>query len=195
MDMAVRIDGLEDVERAIRAAFPDDVQKQRGILNQSMSAAAKKTMLPVAKQMAFNGDSSGALSESLGIRNQRINKVLAKGRAAGVEMVPVRRNTKAIAKYIDYYYTRRGKTPTTDIVTSGIRHGHLVEFGHKVKGGGFVGPRPFMWPAAQSQMQSWVGEFQRQIRLKIEANVKRAARKKTTRAKRAPKTFTVTINE
>jgi hypothetical protein len=52
-----------------------------------------------------------------------------------------------------------------------------------------------MWPAAQSQMTAWVGEFQRQIRPKIEANVKRAARKKTTRAKRAPKTFTVTINE
>lgn len=191
MQLGFKIDGLKDVERAILAAFPGEPRKQRAILNQTMAAAAKNTMLPVAKSRALQGDGSGALSESLGIRALPANRAFPRGVVASVEMVPVRNNTKAIQKYANYYYARLGKTIPNSVLTSGIRHGHLVEFG-TVK----MAAQPFLWNSAQEKAVAWSRDLGNQVRVVIEKSVRRAAKRTVRKSSpRKLKTFDIVINE
>lgn len=172
MEGTARIVGLEDAMKAMQAAFPKNPEKQRRLLNSAMKSAAKPTVLKRAKNLALSGDGSGALSESLSVRNQSKAKVRAKGSAAGVEVVPVRGNRKAIALYINHYYTKKGKTAPARIVTSGIRHGHLVEFGSLHNSA-----RPFLWPAGQSRSGAYTDKFSALLKKKTEAAVRRKAKK------------------
>jgi len=174
----VRIKGLDDALRAMRAAFPENAEQQRRLLNQAMSAAAKRTMVPMAKQLAMVGDGSGALAESIGMRAVSKSAARRSGVAARVEMVPVRNNRKAMAMYIAHYYTARGKSVPSKMVTSGIRHGHLVEFGHAARSGGFVPARPFLWPAARAQSSVYTQNFAALLEKKTQAAVRREARKR-----------------
>ena len=173
MEGKAKIKGLGSAMKAMAAAFPKDPRQQSRLLNSTMRTAAKGTMLIAAKGFALAGDGSGALSESLGIRNQSRRKVSAKNAAAGVEIVPVRHNPRAIAQYINHYYTSRGKTAPASVVTSGIRHGHLVEFG-TVR----TSARPFLWPAAQSGRAGYINRFSAILRKKTEAAVRRRAKKR-----------------
>lgn len=168
----MKVEGLEDAMKAMLAAFPADPKRQRGILNASMRMASNKTILADAKQRAKKGDSSGALSESLGIRATSKRKLSARQAVAGVEIVPVRSNMKAMAMYIQHYYTNQGRTAPTSMLTSGIRHGHLVEFGSVNNAAD-----PFLFPAAQSQRGAYITRFSADLTKKIEAAVKREARK------------------
>ena len=145
MEGKAQIVGLKEAMKSLQAAFPDNVKVQSQIINGAMGGSARKSFLPVAKQLAMRGDGSGALSESLGVRAQKASR--RKGKAGGMEVVPVRSNRKALAKYINFYYTARGKTPPANILTSGIRHGHLVEFGVPRKG---IAANPFLWPATMA---------------------------------------------
>ena len=174
MEGKARIVGLKDAMAAMAAAFPKDPKKQRGILGGAMRMAASKTILPSAKRRALSSDGSGALSESLGIRTQSSRKTGSKGIAAGIEIVPVRSNRKAIALYINHYYAQRGKAAPANIVTSGIRHGHLVEFGTR-----HHAAKPYLWPAAQSQTKSYIRRFARDLSKKIESAVRLRAKKRT----------------
>jgi len=178
MEGSVQIKGLEAAVEAMQKAFPKNPEQQRRILNQAMTASAKSTMVPMAKQLARVGDGSGALSESIGIRAVSKSKARRSGVVGRVEMVPVRNNRTAMAMYIDHYYTARGRSAPAKMLTSGIRHGHLVEFGHAVKGGGFVAARPFLWPAARAQLSPYTSRFAAFLKKKTEAAVRRAARKR-----------------
>lgn len=171
MDMIVHVDGLKEVMNAIEKAFPKDVKMQRKLLNQSMSGAAKGSIVKIAKQKALQGDGSGALSESIGVRAKSLSRARSRGAAASVTVTPIRSNRKAIAKYISYYRRNSAKQ-----VIDGIRHGHLVEFGHRIKNG-FVSPRPFLWPAAAAGQSAYVSLFAKSVRKKIESAVRRARRK------------------
>lgn len=177
MQMAFEVKGLDNALAAIRAAFPRDPEQQRRILNQSMSAAAKKVIVPMAKQLALVGDGSGALSEAIGVRAVSKRRALAKGMAASVEVTPVRSNRKAMALYIAHYYTARGRTAPAKMVTSGIRHGHLVEFGTK-KG---MRARSFLGVSGEAQRGAYVSAFSASVSKKIEAAVRRRARKASRR--------------
>jgi len=169
-EFGAKLVGLEEALKAMQAAFPGDIKKQQRLLNGAMSGAARKSILPMAKQLAKRGDSSGALSESLNVRAMGRRK--RAGKAAGMEVVPVRSNLKALAKYIQFYYTSRGKAPPSSILTSGIRHGHLVEFG-TAKTSAF----PFLWPAAQAQASNYKQLFALFLKKRIEAAVRKAAKK------------------
>jgi hypothetical protein len=169
----VKIEGLEEAMRAMQAAFPTSETRQRGILNASMRAASNATILADAKQRAKRGDSSGALSEALGIRAASKRTLRSRGAVAGVEIVPVRSNMKAMALYINYYYTQRGRVAPAKMLTSGIRHGHLVEFGSVNNAA-----NPYLWPAARSQNSQYIGRFAADLRKKTEAAVTREAKKK-----------------
>jgi hypothetical protein len=173
LDMSVKIDGLEDAMKAMLAAFPTDERRQRGILNASLRTAATNTILADAKQRAKTGDGSGALSEALGIRATSKKKLKTRRVVAGVEVVPVRSNMKAMALYIQHYYTAKGKTAPAKMFASGVRHGHLVEFGSVNNSA-----RPFLYPAAQSQMSAYTGRFAADLTKKTEAAVRREAKKK-----------------
>ena len=151
VDVSIKIEGLEDAMKAMLAAFPANERRQRGILNASIRSAATNTILNDAKQRAKIGDGSGALSESLGIRATSKRKLKAKRVVAGVEIVPVRSNMKAMAMYIQHYYSAKGKTAPAKMLTSGVRHGHLVEIGSVNNSA-----KPFLWPAAESQKSAYI---------------------------------------
>jgi hypothetical protein len=181
MEAKADIVGLKDSLRALRAAFPEDQKERRRILNRSIGASARKNLLPIAKQMALTGDGSGALSESLGVRAMSRRWNLKHGRAragdkrmreAGMVIVPVRSNRKALAMYIRHYYTNKGKTPPASIIVSGIRHGHLIEFGSVHNSA-----KPFLWPATVG-VPSYTQQFARDIKKYIAQAVKRAAKKR-----------------
>jgi len=165
--------GLQSALKAMRAAFPKDAKKQKQILNGAMRASANKSILPTAKLLAKQGDGSGALSEALGIRNMNARTLRKNGVPAGIQVVPVRANMKAMALYVAHYYTSRGKTPPPGILTSGIRHGHLVEFGsaHNTAS-------PFLWPAASAGKPSYIRGFAGEMKNKTESAVRRARKKR-----------------
>ena len=172
MQVDVKLDGLEDAIKAMAAAFPADPNKQRKLVNGAMINSAKKNILPTAKQRAKVGDGSGALSESLAVRVQPRKKTNTKGVAAGVEIVPLRSNRKAMAMYINHYYTQKGLTAPAKMMVSGIRHGHLVEFGSVNNTA-----TPFLWPAATSGKASYINDFGVELRKSVDKAVDRARKK------------------
>lgn len=174
MDMRATVTGVPDVMAALRAAFPNNVRRQRSLLNQSMRAAAMKTIMPDAQLRAARIDGSGSLSAALGIRYQKQRSALTAGSVAGIYITPIRRDPTAIAKYISYY---KANSATVGSVAKGIYHGHFIEFGHKAKDGSFVAAQPFLWPAAQSKMASYKVHFTQQLGRKVELAVRRRARK------------------
>jgi len=170
MEANARLTGLNEAVLALAMAFPNDQKKKQQLLHGAMGAASRKTILPLAKQLALAGDGSGALSSALKVRV--MNKRKRGNRAGGMELVPVRFNQKAIHDYIHYYYTSKGKAAPMDMVSSGIRHGHLVEFGSVHNAA-----RPFLWPAARAEASAYTQRFASILKKRIEAAVKRAAKK------------------
>jgi HK97 gp10 family phage protein len=172
MQVSAKIDGLEDALKAMAAAFPADPKKQRSLVNSAMRTAAKKEMLPTAKQKAKVGDGSGALSEALAIRVQPKKKTSAKGVGAGVEILPLRSNRKALAMYINHYYTQNGLKPPAGILVSGIRHGHLVEFGSVNNNA-----TPFLWPAATAGKGAYTNMVGDELKKAVDKAVNKARKK------------------
>jgi len=175
MEGKVKLIGLEEAMKALQAAFPDNFKKQSQLINGAMGGSARQSFLPIAKQMAKNGDSSGALSEALGVRAQKARN--RKGKAGGMQVVPVRSNRKAMAMYIQFYYTNKGVNAPANILEHGIRHGHLIEFGHMARGGkGHVAAKPFMWPSTVATPK-YRSLFAGELKKRIESNVRRAAKR------------------
>ena len=168
--MSVKIEGLDGAMDAMQAAFPKSYKIQAQIINGSMGGAARKTIMPLAKQMAKASDSSGALSESIGVRAQKARQ--RRGKAGGMMVVPVRFNKKALATYIAYYYTRLGNNAPAGTVARGITHGHQVEFGNARESA-----RPFLWPAAAAGKTSYIARFAIEMKKRVVSRVKREAKK------------------
>lgn len=176
MEFSGRLHGVEDALKALQAAFPDNPKKQAQVMHSAMGRAARKTILPLAKQWANDGDGSGALAESLKVRVQPMRNRRAKGTYIGMEVTPVRHTPSAVAMYIAHYYNAKGIAPPANIVSSGILHGHLVEFGFTHKSGQFVAARPFLWPAAEAGKSVYIDAFASMFRRSVEAAVKKAAK-------------------
>jgi hypothetical protein len=181
MELTVKVEGLKSALKAMNAAFPRNPRQQQRLLSAAARQAAKTAMLPTAKSLAMRGDSSGALSESLDVRLQSRRKLRRRGIAAGAEIVPVRFNVEAIRKYVQHYYINRGKTPSIDILASGIRHGHLVEWGFTHASGKEVTGHPYLWPAGRTGASLARKIFAGILRKKTEAAVRRAAKKRIRR--------------
>jgi hypothetical protein len=177
IDGSVEVRGLKNAIKAMNSAFPKNPKQKMRLLNSAMGAAAAPTILATAKQLAMQGDGSGALSESLGIRSTGLRKTLKRGKAASVEIVPIRDNKKAMRMYVDYYYTKRGKIPHIGILNSGIRHGHLVEWGFRHVSGVDVPARSFLRAAVQARYKGYKSRFAKNLRKKTEAAVRRARRR------------------
>lgn len=172
MKMSIKVTGLKDVNAAILAAFPNNIEQRRRILNQGMKAAAKGTILASAKRRALRGGESGALSESMGLRASSKSRALRRGVPASVIVGSIRNSPKALAMYINHYYITRGRSFPVSTLASGIRHGHLIEFG-TVK----TGARPFLYPALQSQASAYRNSLAGYLKKKMEAAVRRRARR------------------
>lgn len=177
MDGKAKITGLDDALKVLEQAYPQDPKTQGQVVGAAIGSAARKTILPLAKQRAKQPDSSGALAESLAIRSTPASVLRSKRKAAGRKILPVRNNTVAIAKYIQHYYTNRGKAiPMGGI--SGIRHGHLVEFGFRHKSGKHVAARPFLWNSAQDGRSAYLSIFADEMKTIIKRRVARAKAKR-----------------
>ena len=172
MNLSAKLDGLEDAMKAMMASFPQDAKKQRSMLNAGMRAAASKNILPKAKSLAMQGDGSGSLSEALAVRSIPLKELKKMGSVAGVMLVPVRFNRKAIAMYINYYYTQKGRAAPIAGVAKGIYHGHFVEFGSVNNNA-----KPFLFPAARSGQNSYIQEVGKEIKKVVDRNVNRARKK------------------
>lgn len=166
------IQGLEAALKTLGDAYPSDPRRQRGLIGTGMRVAARKTILPIAKQMAQQGDGSGALSEALTVRQQSNRRLREKNIPVGVEVVPFRFNRKAIALYIQHYYTNQGRTPPAGIVASGIRHGHLVEFGSANNNA-----QPYLAPARDQGLTSFTNTVAQEIGTAVERRVERERRR------------------
>lgn len=177
MELSIKVHGLKDVTESIAAAFPKDLKQQRSILNSAMRASAKKDVVPIVKRLALQGDESGALSESIAVRTMPLGKSLARGFPATVYITPVRGNLKALGMYIAHYYTSRGEKVPPKVATSGIRHGHLIEFGWDQVNGVSQPPRSFLGLGVQLGFSALYRSFRDQMGKKLEAAVRRRARK------------------
>lgn len=175
MEGQAKILGLEDTIKAMKAAFPEAPEQQRRLLNATMRRSATMTFVLDAKQRAMSLGGSGALADSIGIRTMPRGQLVSSRKVAGVYIAPLRHKPSAIRRYIGHYYAT--SAPNT-VVVNGIRYGHLVEFGHVARDGSHVAAKPFMGPAIDSQFNAYRGRFASDLGKKVEAAVKRKARKK-----------------
>ena len=173
-NVRVKVEGLQDVLKAVENIFPKDDTAARAILNQGMGASMRKHMLPMAKQLAASTNKSGALAESLAVRaiqKRHLNDLPATANAC-VRLTPVMANRKAAALYINYYYLSKGKIPPDSIWTSGIRHGHLVEFGSVNNT-----PKPYILPSVRAGRAKFEKDWANFMWKKTKARVKRFVKK------------------
>lgn len=164
-EFSVDID-LTEVNKAL-AIFPAKIQ--RSLVTSALRFAAQ----PLKKQMESNArrtmhPSSGALAESIGIKASR------GGRKGGgiirrIWVGPMRSDPKALLKYLSFY----GKTLTRSSANSGIRHGHLVEFGFTAGNGRQVPAQPFIRPAFDATKAQIGSRFKQKFAQRIPAIIKR----------------------
>ena len=167
----VTITGLEDAMKAMQAAFPKDPRQQKRLVASAMRRSAATTFVAHAKQLATTSERSGALAESIGVRYMQKRDV-SPGSVVGLQVTTVRKSIKAMAMYASFYRVSAKQA------VEGIRHGHLIEFGHAKRGGnGDVSARPFLGPAMDSGFSPYVNRFAADLGKKIEAAVRRKAKK------------------
>ena len=187
MEIGYKITGGPEVARALRAVWPNNIKRRRQVMNAAMKAAAKPTIVSKAKILALRSGGSGSLAAAMNSRVMTMKKLKQHGVTAGVWIGPVRKDPAAIAKYINHYWIGRGKEINPSIFTYGLRHAHLVEFGHDIvvggakgRGGKVVGraaARPFMRPAFHAGAASYKRRFVSTLKKKIAAAVKREAKR------------------
>lgn len=174
MDGKVKIRGLEDTIKAMKAAFPSEPEAQRRLVNATMRRSASQTFVKDAKSRAMALGGSGALADSIGMRTMPRGQIISSGKIAGVYIAPLRHKPSAIRRYIGHYF--QSSAPGS-VIVNGIRYGHLVEFGHVARDGSHVAARPFMGPAIDSQFNAYRTRFAADLGKKVEAAVRRKAKK------------------
>ena len=177
MQPTVKVEGLDDAMRAMMAAFPKDAKTQGQIINKGIRRAAVKDLLPSIKARAMSYKDSGALAESIGVRAMPKRYVRTARAVGGMQIVPIRSNLKAMAMYINHHYTNKGRTAPAGMLLSGIRHGHLVEFGVPTRG---IPARSFLWEPVPPRVSQYLITAAAEFKRDIEARVNRRAKKSFT---------------
>jgi len=163
-DLSVKIVGLSEAMERL-SQLP--VQMQKSAIGSSLRQAAKPIAAAMKAKAGSTGSGSGALAESVGIRG--VSKSKLKGNQVSAMLIgPLRDSPKALIKYAAYY----GKTLSGKLAKAGIRHGHLVEFGHSV-GGTKVGARPFMRPAFDANIAGSMQIFRQKLGQRTDAIIKK----------------------
>lgn len=144
----IKVEGLKEFEA--RMLELDALAAKR-----LLTRATRRSLIKLERQATANAESfsrSGALAESV-----RIVTVRPKGsETVAVQVGPKKKDRRAVALQ-NVYYNRKRK---------GIFYGHLVEFGHRVRGpsGRRVNARPWFGPAWDATRSGILPEFQRILR-------------------------------
>ncbi len=166
--------GLKQLMDNMARVLPDP-KKQRSMINRSLSYVARREILPQAQQRARAAERSGALAESISVRARSALISRARGRVAMVEVGVNRMDPKAAAIYANHY----GRTT---VITSGIRHGHLVEFGFQPPGNApYVAGQPWLGPATIVNSNTYARHFAGSLKKKLEAHIRRNAKARGVR--------------
>ena len=182
----MKIKGLRHVERVLQKELP--VRVQARVIERTMRKASLP-MRRVAKRKArvAKERQSGALSLSIStwkvakglLRQSRIRGLKT---AARLHLGPRRNFKRAFNIYAQHYFNGR-VSPTRYV--NGIRHGHLIEWGHKQsgrKGKKKVEAFPFMEPAFRQEGTATIERFRKIIWQELRAEVQKlAARQKVRR--------------
>lgn len=163
--MEITVTGLREVEEKLIALGQKTGTK---ILRQSMLAAARPILDQAKSNVQSISGGSGALHKSLGMKfyigKQNFatdNGLPALGTSGGrftVQIAPLKTDRTALALHNLFYGRRR----------RGIFYGHLVEFGHRNRGGkGFTSAHPFLLPALNAKGPAAVAALADEIRKRV----------------------------
>ena len=177
MEPSVKIEGLEEAMKAMREAFPRDHKTQKKIINKGIRKGAAEALLPEIKARAMSYKDSGALAESIGIRPMSTRSIRTARAVGGMEITPIRTNLKAMAMYINHHYTSKGRNAPSGMLLSGIRHGHLVEFGVPTRG---IPARSFLWDPVPPKVAQYLITAAAEFKRDIEARVRRRGKHSVT---------------
>jgi hypothetical protein len=172
--VVVKVRGLKEIEAQLV-----ELGSKTGtrIMRASMLEASKPILSRAESNAASLKTGSGALRESLGMRfsagRSGSSELPNMGGRFTVQIAPFRKDRTAIALYNLIYKRKRP--------VRGIRHGHLVELGHRlVRNGrevGSVPARPFLAPALQSGSTDAVAILARELQERIARQLKKNRRK------------------
>lgn len=162
--------GLKELS-AILDQFPEKMRRSH--ITSALRAGGKEVVSAAkSKAQQAREPSSGALAESIGIRARKSRN----GGQHRILIGPLRNDKQAFLQYLSFY----GISLSSKNAKSGIRHGHLVEFGHSYPGGS-VPARPFMRPAMDSQKSRVVAVFRDTLRKRINSTIKRLKKQNNAR--------------
>lgn len=168
MKVDIQIDGLRHLEKLLTETLP--AQAQTKVMVRALKVAGRP-MVNAARIGYRSIGGSGALAQATSVW-QRKKGALRGDTFASVEIGPKRGNKAALAKYYQHYNKRA--TPRT--LMGGIRHGHLVEFGFRHRGGRSVAGRGVLGNAMERHGRAAVEGFGSILGKQIEREALRMAR-------------------
>lgn len=168
MRVDVKVDGLQHLEKVLTEMLPAKAQTK--VMVRALKRSARPMVNAVRSGYRSLGG-SGALAQSVSAW-QRRKGALRGDTFASVEIGPKRGNRAALRKYYQHY--RKAARPKTLI--GGIRHGHLIEFGFRHRGGKSVAGKGIMGGAFQRHSRSAVDGFGKVMGAEIEREAARLGR-------------------
>jgi len=168
--------GYKDLTKLVEQSLPKMGATPKIYYN-GMKTAAQRTIIPRARGGFRALGKSGSLAQAM--RAYRWKAAERKFKFE-VHTGPKRSMRNALIKYLAYW--RKRVRPAT--FKYGIRHAHLVEFGHKIKGGGSVPGKHVLERAGAVGSLSFSREFFNSWDEVIQREVRRIMRKKTRERQR-----------
>ena len=168
MKVDLKVEGLDHLQRVLTEQLPAKAQTK--VMVRALKRSARP-MVDAARAGYRSLGASGSLAQATNAW-QRKKGALRGDTFASVEVGPRRRNRAALAKYYEYY--RKAVRPKALI--NGVRHGHLVEFGFKHRGGKSVAGKGILGGVMERYGRQAVAEFGTYMAAEIEREAARLAR-------------------
>jgi hypothetical protein len=175
IDLEFSIVGAKEVTELLEKALPK-LGSEAKVYQNAMKFAARKTVIPKAKSGYAGLGGSGSLAQAMSAYRWKKNESKYHFE---VHTGPKRGNRNALNRYLAYW--RKEVTPKN--FRYGLRHAHLVEFGHRiVRGGrtlGRVPGRHTLERAGNASQQTLPREFYLQWDKALQQEIKRVTRSRT----------------
>ena len=169
MEVDFKVTGLKELEDLMIRELPIKVARKSMLQGMRLSFGP---MIEAARDKVVK--KSHALALSIGMKTVPMRKSNFAAMVGG----PMSGKPLAAAAYTRYY--RKGEFGFGKEPIDRIRHGHLVEFGFKHKGGRnkkgkvtHVPAQPFMLPAFDQEYLGYVATFNKNVEDKVRAAIKK----------------------